>query len=113
MGFFDHKSEESQKWQEFNQIQEGGYEPERHKAKISHELISGAAAFEAAKAWEDHKKKNGEPENHARAKEIAAGLAGAFVDRMVETHGLDFIDQERTKRDARKRVEEAIDENGY
>ncbi|KAH9467078.1 hypothetical protein H4Q26_000687 [Puccinia striiformis f. sp. tritici PST-130] len=80
---------------------------------ISHELISGAAAYEAAKSWEDHKKRNGEPEDHAKAKEIAAGIAGAFVDRMVETHGLDYIDREKAKREARERVESAIDSNGY
>ncbi|KAG0146130.1 hypothetical protein CROQUDRAFT_671328 [Cronartium quercuum f. sp. fusiforme G11] len=113
MGFFGHESQESKEWQEFNDIQQSGYEPERHKAKISHELISGAAAFEAAKAWEDHKKKNGEPEDHAKAKEVAAGLAGVFVDRFVETHGLDFVDRERVKHDAKRRVESAIDENGY
>lgn len=28
-----------------------------------------------------------------------AGFAGAFVDREVESKGLDFIDRERAKRD--------------
>lgn len=31
-----------------------------HEAKWSHELIGGAAAYEAAKAYEDHVAKNGE-----------------------------------------------------
>lgn len=30
-----------------------------HKAELSHELIAGAAAFEAAKAWEKHQEKEG------------------------------------------------------
>ncbi|KAH9473827.1 hypothetical protein MJO28_000343 [Puccinia striiformis f. sp. tritici] len=109
MGFFDHESEERKQYEDFND-----FAPIReHKSKISHELISGAAAYEAAKSWEDHKKRNGEPEDHAKAKEIAAGIAGAFVDRMVETHGLDYIDREKAKREARERVESAIDSNGY
>ncbi|PLW30441.1 hypothetical protein PCANC_21198 [Puccinia coronata f. sp. avenae] len=109
MGFFHHESEERKQYEDFN-----SFAPiNEHKAKISHELISGAAAYEAAKAWEDHKKSNGEPDDHAKAKEIAAGIAGAFVDRMVETHGLDYIDRERAKREARERIEGAIDENGY
>lgn len=109
MGFFHHESQEARQYNDFND-----FAPIReHKAKISHELISGAAAYEAAKAWEDHKKRNGEPEDHAKAKEIAAGIAGAFVDRMVETHGLDYIDRERAKREARQRIEGAIDDNGY
>ncbi|KAG8875790.1 hypothetical protein FRB97_004730, partial [Tulasnella sp. 331] len=41
-----------------------------HKAKLSHELIAGAAALEAARAWEHHKAKNGEPPKHQHAKEI-------------------------------------------
>ena len=42
----------------------------------------------------------GEPDSHAKAKEIFAGLAGAIIDREVETKGLDFIDKERAKRHA-------------
>ena len=44
------------------------------------------------KAYESHVAKNGQPDSHARAKEIAAGLAGAFVDREVETRGVSRID---------------------
>ena len=36
-----------------------------HKATLSHELIAGAAAYEAAKAYENHVAKNGHPDNHA------------------------------------------------
>ena len=39
---------------------------------------------------------------------VRAGLAGAFIDREVETRGLDFIDRERAKHDAHKRLEEQI-----
>jgi hypothetical protein len=41
-----------------------------HKAALSHELIGGAAAYEAAKAYEDHVAANGKPDSHAKAKEI-------------------------------------------
>ena len=44
------------------------------------------------KAYESHVAKNGQPDSHARAKEIAAGLAGAFVDREVETRGVSRTD---------------------
>lgn len=36
---------------------------EHHKAKLSHELIGGAAGFEAMKAYEDHLKREGKPAN--------------------------------------------------
>jgi hypothetical protein len=97
-----------------------------HEAQWSHELIGGAAAYEAAKAYEDHVAENGKkslpltfclndsesdlhclghPDDHAKAKEILAGVIGAFVDREVETKGLDFIDRERAKRHAQEQAE--------
>ncbi|KAI6039815.1 hypothetical protein EDC04DRAFT_2681647 [Pisolithus marmoratus] len=85
----------------------------RHQATLSHELIAGAAAYEAAKAYENHVADNGRPDNHAQAKEIMAGLAGAFVDREVETRGLDFVDRERAKHQARERVNESFTEDVY
>ncbi|KAG2367350.1 hypothetical protein BDR07DRAFT_1272175 [Suillus spraguei] len=60
-----------------------------HEAKLSHELLGGAVAFEAAKAYEDHCARNGQPQSHALAKELFAGFAGAAVDRLVETKGAD------------------------
>ena len=96
-----------------------------HKAELSHELIAAAASYEAAKAYEKHVAANGKPDNHAQAKEIlyvaqstsswvyeltfnfpSAGFAGAFVDRMVETKGLDFVDKEEAKYKAHKQLEE-------
>lgn len=41
-----------------------------HKAELSHQLLSGAAAFAAAHEYEEYVAKNGKPENHARAKEL-------------------------------------------
>ncbi|KAI6133514.1 CipC protein [Pisolithus thermaeus] len=77
---------------------------EEHKAKLSHELIAGAAAYEAAKAYENHKARNGEPSSHAQAKELLAGFAGAFIDREVETKGLDFLDRQKAKRHAEEQA---------
>ncbi|KAI9932019.1 hypothetical protein ASPWEDRAFT_132880 [Aspergillus wentii DTO 134E9] len=103
MGFFDIFSGHNDEYQQLNPQDEG------HKAKFSHELIAGAASFEAAKAYEKHVAANGKPASHAEAKEIFAGLAGAFVDREVETKGLDFVDKERAKRQA----EENFTEEAY
>jgi len=101
MGFF--RSEEDQTtWQTAHQ--EVTNAP--HEAKLSHEVIAGAAAYEAAKAWEKHQEANGEKPSHGKAKEIFAGVIGAFVDREVETKGRDWIDKEQTKRHANKLAEE-------
>ncbi|KAF8549917.1 hypothetical protein OG21DRAFT_1420530 [Imleria badia] len=69
-----------------------------HKAKLSHELIAAAASYEAAKAWNDHKAKNGEQVNHAKMKEFLAAAGGAFIDRMVETKGLDALEKHKAKK---------------
>ncbi|KAG9028434.1 hypothetical protein FRB95_006512 [Tulasnella sp. JGI-2019a] len=79
-----------------------------HKAALSHELIAAAASYEAAKAFEKHEEEHGKPVSHEKAKELLAGISGAFVDHIVETKGLDFVDREKAKRDARKQVEEQL-----
>ncbi|PYH49372.1 DUF3759 domain-containing protein, partial [Aspergillus saccharolyticus JOP 1030-1] len=80
---------------------------EEHKASLSHELIAGAASFEAMKAYERHCEANGQPQSHAQAKELLAGFAGAFIDREFESKGLDFLDREKAKRQAERQLAEA------
>ena len=67
--------------------QDGGYDNPDNKAKFSHELLSGAAAFEGMKLFEDHQRKEGKPVSHQFAKELLAGFAGGEVDKLAETHG--------------------------
>ncbi|KAA1466397.1 hypothetical protein DENSPDRAFT_862438 [Dentipellis sp. KUC8613] len=100
MGWFDHDSDEHSAYSQVNEAP--------HKAELSHELIAGAASYEAAKAWEKHLQENGKPDDHAKAKELLAGFAGAFVDRIVETKGLDFVDKEKAKRQARENLENRV-----
>lgn len=78
---------------------------------MSHELLGGAAAFEAMKAYEDHLAKNGKPDSHALAKEIFAGLAGAALDRLIETKGLDTVDKIQAKRHAQQEADRLYTEN--
>ncbi|KAJ7048708.1 hypothetical protein C8F01DRAFT_1188605 [Mycena amicta] len=105
MGFFHHQSDEAKAYEEVTNAP--------HKAALSHELIAGAASYEAAKAYEKHCAENGKPDSHAKAKEIMAGFAGAFIDRMVETKGLDYVDKEKAKHQAHKKHEEVITEQGW
>ncbi|KAF9240219.1 hypothetical protein BU15DRAFT_74136 [Melanogaster broomeanus] len=72
-----------------------------HQAKLSHELIAPAASYEATKAYEEHQEKNGKPASHAKAKEAAA--SGFFIDRMVETKGLDYNGKAKAKHEAKER----------
>ncbi|KIM53460.1 hypothetical protein SCLCIDRAFT_1222779 [Scleroderma citrinum Foug A] len=83
------------------------YQSTPHKAHLSHEVIGGAAAYEAMKAYNDHVERNGQPASHAKAKEIMAGLAGAFVTRMVETKGADAWDAHKAKQANEHAVEQS------
>lgn len=58
-----------------------------------HETVAGGAAFAAMHEWEKYQKKQGQDVDHGFAKEAVAGLAGAEVDKLFETHGLDWIDK--------------------
>ncbi|PPQ97921.1 hypothetical protein CVT26_002983 [Gymnopilus dilepis] len=108
MGWFGEDSYQAQSYQQYNDTP-----VEEHKSSLSHELIAGAAAFEAEKAYEKHVAANGQPPNHQVAKELLAGFAGAFIDREVETKGLDFIDKEKAKRHAREHFDEVVTEETY
>ncbi|KAH7924526.1 hypothetical protein BV22DRAFT_1066623 [Leucogyrophana mollusca] len=79
-----------------------------HKAELSHELIAAAASFAAMKAYNNHLEKEGKPASHDTAKELLAAAGGAFIDRMVETKGLDFIDKQKAKHQAKERAEANI-----
>jgi len=102
MGWFSDDSEEAQ-------AHEQVYGEEKHKGALSHEVIGGAAAFEAMKAFERHQEKNGKIEKHQLAKEVIAGLLGGELDKIIETKGLDEVDALKAKHHARERTNYAID----
>ncbi|KAL2866090.1 DUF3759 domain-containing protein [Aspergillus lucknowensis] len=104
MGWFDNDSDQARAYNEYQTLDHTNTE---HHAKFTHELIAGAASFEAMRAYEHHVEKNGKPPSHEHAKEILAGFAGAFIDREAETRGLDFLDREKAKRHAHRALEEA------
>ncbi|KAL1405164.1 hypothetical protein Q8F55_008789 [Vanrija albida] len=83
-----------------------------HRGHLSHELIGGAAAFAAARAYEQRQARDGAPPNHQLAKELLAAFAGAEVDKLVETRGLDFVDREQAKREAQRQAEAALAQSG-
>jgi hypothetical protein len=53
----------------------------------------------------------GKPVSHQFAKELLVGIAGAEVDKLFETKGLNFIDREKAKHHARENVEHMYDEH--
>ncbi|KAJ2960520.1 hypothetical protein NQZ79_g4126 [Umbelopsis isabellina] len=100
--------------QAYEQIQSVDQPTEQHKATWTHELIGGAAAFEAMRLYNQRAEKEGKKDDHAFAKEILAGIAGASVDGLVESKGLDFVDREKAKHQATKQAEELYrEQTGY
>ncbi|KAB8272469.1 hypothetical protein BDV30DRAFT_212087 [Aspergillus minisclerotigenes] len=102
MGFFDNDHENAQHHKEV-------YQKEGHEGHWTHDAIGGAAAYEASKAYFEHQAKNGKPDDHAKAKELAIGFATGAVTHLFETKGLDFIDKQKAEHRAKKDVEEAFD----
>jgi hypothetical protein len=51
-------------------------EPTEHEASFAHELIAGAASYEAAKAYEQHEEREGKRNNsvHPDTEEVNANL---------------------------------------
>ncbi|KIK68127.1 hypothetical protein GYMLUDRAFT_155033 [Collybiopsis luxurians FD-317 M1] len=100
MGWFSDDSDQAQAYDQVNSSP--------HKAELSHELLAAAASYEAAKKYEQHCAANGKPDSHAEAKELIAAFSGAFIDRIVETKGLDFIDKEKAKHQAKTHTEDVL-----
>ncbi|KAG2141730.1 uncharacterized protein EDB93DRAFT_1158825 [Suillus bovinus] len=110
MGFLDVFSSSQDSYNEFQSSDAP------HEASLSHELLGGAVAFEAAKAYEDHCARNGKPQSHALAKELMAGFAGAAVDRLVETKGADAWSRhqrDRAHAHAQEQITETFTEDVY
>ncbi|GAA6037407.1 hypothetical protein JCM8097_008554 [Rhodosporidiobolus ruineniae] len=111
MGLFSIFGEDSQHAQAYQQVQAA--EAPEHKSSLTHELIAAAAAFEAQKAYANHCAQNGRPESHQKARELLAAFAAAEADKLIETKGLDFLDKEEARRQARQHAEQGITENNF
>ncbi|GAB5585724.1 hypothetical protein Unana1_00624 [Umbelopsis nana] len=69
------------------------------KAHLSHELIAGAAAFEAVRTYAHHQQNEGKPIAHPHAKQAIAAIASAEAVKLLEQHNWGG-DKEQTKRAA-------------
>lgn len=50
---------------------------------------------------------SGQFETHEAAKEFLAAVSGAFIDRLIETKGIDYIDTDKAKYQAKNYLDEA------
>ncbi|PUU78855.1 hypothetical protein B9Z19DRAFT_888931, partial [Tuber borchii] len=75
------------------------------QGNLSHEVISGAAAFEGFKLFENHQRREGKQVSHGTAKEILVGLATAEAEKLIEKKGLGTHEGERAKHATRQNAE--------
>jgi hypothetical protein len=109
MGVFDFMSDDHERnKQAYNQVYQG--DGNQNQAEWSHELVGGGAAFFAMHEYEKKQREEGHQVNHAFAKEMLAGIAGAEVDRLAETKGMDFVDKEKAKHQAKEQAKQMYDQ---
>ena len=74
------------------------YDDERPRHEITHELLAGAAGFEAMRMYEHHREREGIPEHHELAKELLAGFAAAEIDKHFERGHYGHLDRREARR---------------
>jgi hypothetical protein len=102
MGFFDMFGAQNA----YDQV----YDYDRPRHEVTHELIAGAAGFEAMRMFEDHREREGIPEHHELAKEMVAGFAAAEVDKHFERDRYEHLDREQAQWQARQQAEYLYDQ---
>lgn len=88
MGLFHHHRNEEEA---ANIMYGDDFDPVQHEPSRVHEMLAGAAAFEAMRQYENKRAAEGY-HDHSTAREIIAAFSGAEVDKLVETKGLDYVD---------------------
>jgi hypothetical protein len=86
------------------------YDDDRPRHEITHELIAGAAGFEAMRMFEQHREREGIPEHHELAKELVAGFATAEVEKHFENGYYDHLDQEQARYQAQQQANYLYDQ---
>ena len=67
-----------------------------------HDLLAGAADFEAVRMYEHHREREGIAEHHAPGKELLAGLAAAEVDKHSGSGRFGHLDHDQARRQAQQ-----------
>src|ERR1700722_847072 len=104
MGLFDMLGAESA----HNQVYGGG--SPHHE--VTHELLAGAAGFEAMRMYEHHREREGITEHHELGKELLAGVAVAEVEKHFEKGHYGHLDREQARGQARQQANSLWDQHG-
>ena len=102
MGFFDMNGAQNA----YEQV----YDDQRPRHEITHELLAGAAGFEAMHMYEQHRENEGITEHHELGKELLAGFATAEVDKHLENDYYHHIDREQAQQQAQQQANYLYDQ---
>jgi Protein of unknown function (DUF3759) len=80
----------------------GGGMPHRD---VTHELLAGAAGFEAVRMYEHHREREGIVEHHSVGKELLAGFAAAEVDKHFDSGRFGHLDREQARLQAQQQAD--------
>ena len=97
MGFFD--------WGGAQGAYDQVYDDQRPRHEITHELLAGAAGFEAVPMYEHHREDEGITEHHQLGKELLGAFAGAEIDKHFENGYYDHLDQEQARDAAQQQAD--------
>ncbi len=79
---------------------------------VTHELLAGAAGFEAMRMYEHHREREGIAGHHALAKELLAGFAAAEIDKHFESGRFDHLNREQARQQAQRQAHHLWEQHG-
>jgi hypothetical protein len=102
MGFFDMFGAQGA----YDQV----YDDQRPRHEVTHELLAGAAGFEAMRMYEHHRENEGITEHHELGKELLAGFAAAELEKHLEKGYYDHLDREQLQYQAQQQANYLYDQ---
>jgi hypothetical protein len=73
--------------------------------EVTHELLAGAAGFEAVRMYEHHREREGIMEHHELGKEMLAGLVAAEIDRHFDEGRFGHLDRGQARWQAQQQAD--------
>jgi len=80
------------------------------RGDVTHELLAGAAGFEAMRMYEHHREREGITEHHGLGKEMIAGFAAAEVDKHFDQGRYGHLDREQARMMAQQQAHGLYDQ---
>lgn len=77
----------------------------RRDQDVTHEVLAGAAGFEAVRLYQHHREREGIAERHELGKEMLAGFAAAEVDKHFSSGRFGHLDRDQARLQAQQQAD--------